>query len=336
MTVLVTGASGFIGRSLVARLRREREPVRALVLPDERVSLDAEIARGDVTRPDSLAPALRRVRVVYHLAAVVSDWGPEALFRAVNVDGTRNVLAAAAAARVERVVVASSVVVYGSQLGREICDEDLPREHGCGPYSRSKRGQEEIALDFHRFGRVPVTLVRPGNVYGPGSIPWVHMPVALLRAGRLPLIDGGEGDAALTWVDNLVELLLLAGRVPAASGRVYNANDGSGVTWARYFTALASAAGAGRPRLRMPSGAAMAAAVAMEAAWRVARRQKRPLFTREAVTLLASRHPVPVSRAARELGYAPPVEFGETMDRLAAALSPGARPARRERLRRFR
>jgi nucleoside-diphosphate-sugar epimerase len=320
VTVLVTGASGFIGRSLVARLRGERAAVRALVLPDEPVELGAEIARGDVTRPESLVPAMRGVRLVYHLAARVGDWGAEELFRSVNVDGTRNVLAAAAEAGVERVVVTSSLVVYGSQLGSEVCDEDLPREHGCGPYSRTKRAQEELALDFHRFGRVPVTVVRPGNVFGPDSAPWVHMPVALLRAGRLPLIGGGEGDAALTWVDNLAEFLLLAGRTAAAAGRVYNANDGSGVSWARYFTALARIAGARAPRLHVPSGAAMAAAVAMEAAWRVARRPGRPLFTREAVTLLASRHAVPVSRAARELGFSPSVEFDEAMDRLARTL----------------
>jgi 2-alkyl-3-oxoalkanoate reductase len=320
MSILVTGASGFIGRALVARLLAGRNRVRALVLPGEQVSLGCEIARGDVTRPETLAPALRKVRVVYHLAAVVSDWGPEELFRAVNVDGTRNVLAAAAAAGVERVVVTSSLVVYGSQLGREVCDEDMPREHGCGPYSRTKRAQEEVALDFHRFGRVPVTVVRPGNVYGPGSRTWVDMPAALLRAGRLPLIGGGDGDAALTWVENLVELLVLTGREAAAEGRVYNANDGSGVTWARYFTELARVAGARPPRRSLPSGAAMAVAVAMEAAWRAARRRQRPLLTREAVTLLASRHPVPVSRAARELGFVPAIEFGDTMDRLTRTL----------------
>ena len=327
MTILVTGASGFIGRALVARLVGLRHRVRALVLPGEAVRLAAEVARGDVTRPETLDPAMRKVHLVYHLAAVVGDWGPEQRYRAVNVDGTRNVLAAAAAAGVERVVVASSLVVYGSQLGREICDEDLPREHGCGPYSRSKRAQEELALDFHRFGRVPVTVVRPGNVYGPGSSNWVDMPVALLRARRLPLIDGGEGDASLSWIDNLVDFLVLAGREPAATGRVYNANDGSGVTWARYFSELARAAGARPPRVSLPSRAAMAAAVAMEAAWRVARRSSRPLFTREAITLLASRHPVPVSRAARELGFVPPIEFGETMDRLARHLSPAGAPA---------
>lgn len=317
---LVTGASGFIGRHLVAELAR-RERVRALVLPDEQVELAAaEIARGDVTEPASLDGALRGVRTVYHLAAVVGDWGPEALFQRVNVDGTRNLLSAAARAGVERVVVLSSLVVYGSQLLTEVCDEDRPREHGCGPYSRSKAAQEQVALDFDRFRRVPVTVVRPGNVVGPGSINWVDMPAGLLRAGRGLLVDGGDGDAAFTWVDNLVDLILLAGRAPAAAGRIYNGNDGCGVTWRRYFSDLARLAGARAPRLSVPARAALGVAGAMETAWRAARRSRRPLLTREAVTLLASRHPVPIARAACELHFAPRVEYGEALERLARYL----------------
>lgn len=319
--VLVTGATGFIGRHLVEHLAAGRQRVRALLLPHERVELaGAELVRGDVTRPESLEAALRGVRLVYHLAAVVGDWGPERLFQQVNVEGTRNLLVAAARAGVDRVVVVSSIVVYGSQLMTEVCDEDRPRERGCGPYSRSKTAQEQIALDFHRFGRVPVTVVRPGNVVGPGSANWVDTPAALLRAGRGLLIDGGDGDATFTWVDNLVELLALAGRSPAAAGRVYNGNDGCGVTWRRYFTDLARLAGASPPRLSLPSGAAMGVAAAMEAAWRAARRPRRPLLTREAVTLLASRHPVPIMRAACELHFAPRVEYGEALERLSRYL----------------
>ncbi len=316
--VLVTGATGFIGRNLVAHLAAGRQRVRALVLPEERVELaGAEVARGDVTRPESLDAALRGVAVVYHLAAVVGDWGPERRFQQVNVEGTRNLLVAAARAGVDRVVVVSSVVVYGSQLMTEVCDEERPREHGCGPYSRSKTAQEQVALDFHRFGRVPVTVVRPGNVVGPGSLNWVDTPAALLKAGRGLLIDGGDGDAAFTWVDNLVDLIALAGRAPGAAGRIYNANDGCGVTWRRYFGDLARLVGAPPPRLSLPARAALGVAAAMETVWRAARRPRRPLLTREAVTLLASRHPVPIVRAACELHFAPRVEYAEALERLA-------------------
>jgi nucleoside-diphosphate-sugar epimerase len=320
---LVTGASGFIGRRLVARLLADEEWVRALVLPGEEVRIGSEMLRGDVTGPESLGGAMRGMRTVYHLAAVVGDWGPEQAFQEVNVGGTRHVLEAAARAGVERVVVVSSVVVYGRQLHTDVCAEERPREPGVGPYSRSKRAQEDVALDYHRIGRVPVTVVRPGNVVGPGSVHWVETPVRLLRAGRGLLVDRGEGDAAFTWVDNLVELLVRAGRTPAAAGRIYNANDGNGVSWRQYFGDLARLVGADRPRVSVPAAAAMAAATAMEAAWRLARRRRRPPLTREAVTLLASRHPVPISRAVSELGFSPPIEYAHALDRLADSLQAG-------------
>ncbi|HLU66717.1 MAG TPA: NAD-dependent epimerase/dehydratase family protein [Kofleriaceae bacterium] len=320
---LVTGASGFIGRRLVARLIEDDEWVRVLVLPGEDVRLGSEMLRADVTRPETLGGAMRGMRTVFHLAAVVGDWGPEEVFQAVNVDGTRNVLEAAARAGVERVVVVSSLAVYGWQLHTAVCDEERPRERGVGPYSRSKRAQEEVALELHRSGRVPVTIVRPGNVVGPGSAHWVDEPVRLLRAGRVLLVDGGDGDAAFTWVDNLVDLLVRAGRAPQAAGRIYNGNDGSGVTWRRYLGDLARLAGARPPRRSVPAPAALAMAAAMEAAWRATRRRTRPLMTREAVTLLASRHPVPIARAASELGFAPAIEYAQALDRIRDYLHSG-------------
>ena len=317
---LVTGAGGFIGRRLVARLLGEGGRVRALALPGEQVAEGVEVVRGDLTRPASLAAAVRGAGRVYHLAAVVGDWGPAQLFQAVNVDGTRHLLDAAAEAGVGRVVVVSSIAVYGWNLHRRVCREDGPRGRGLGVYGRSKLGQEDVAMAAHRAGRVPVTVVRPGNVYGPGSRHWVDLPLELLRARRMMLIDGGAGDAVLCWVDNLVELLLGAARAPGAAGRVYNANDESGVSWAEYLGDLARVAGLPPPRASLPAGLAMAAAGAMEVAWRALGRTHRPLVTREAVALLASRAPVPTARARGELGFAPRVGYRESLAQLAHAL----------------
>jgi 2-alkyl-3-oxoalkanoate reductase len=318
---LVTGATGFIGRRLVARLAGRGERVRALVLPGEDAGAlgDIGIVRGDVTDPASLAVAVAGVDRVYHLAAVVGDWGPDARFERINVGGTRNVLDAAASARCARVVMVSSIVVYGSQLHDGVCDEDAPRELGLGPYGRTKRASEELALDYHAFGRVPVTVVRPGNVYGPGSGLWVDELARVLRRGMGLWLDGGDGDAALAYVDNVVDVIVRAGDHPGAAGRIYNANDGSGVTWRRYLTDLAAAAGAPAPRRSVPTPVALAAATAMERAWWATRRSHRPLLTREAVQIFASRRPVPVARAITELGYAP-LPYNDAMDRVRAYL----------------
>src|SRR5207249_1489166 len=156
---------------------------------------------------DTMAAAVRGARRVYHLAAVVGDWGEDDAFSRINVGGTRNVLDAAATHGVERVVMVSSIVVYGSQLRTGPCDEDAPREHGVGPYSRTKRASEEVALDYHAFGRVPVTVVRPGNVYGAGSPLWVDELAALLRKGAAVWLDDGDGDADLAFVDNVIDVI---------------------------------------------------------------------------------------------------------------------------------
>ncbi len=264
-----------------------------------------EIVRGDVTDADGVASAVRGAGRVYHLAAVVGDWGPDETFERINVGGTRNVLDAAARAGVERVVMVSSIVVYGSQLRTGPCDEDAPREHGVGPYSRTKRASEEVALDFHAFGRVPVTVVRPGNVFGPQSGLWVDELAAMLRKGVAMWLDDGDGDADLAFVDNVVDVIARAADSAEAAGRIYNATDGAGVSWRQYLTDLAIAEGAPPPRRHVPAGVATAIGAAMERAWRLARAAHRPLFTREAAQLLASRVPVPNARAAAELGYHP-------------------------------
>jgi nucleoside-diphosphate-sugar epimerase len=306
---LVTGATGFIGRALVERLAADGATVRALVLPAEHAVAalphGVDVVAGDVTDPASVAAAVAGVERVYHLAAVVGDWGPRALFDRVNVGGTRNVIEAAARAKCARVVHVSSIVVYGSQLRTGPCDEDAPYGEPVGPYSATKRASEEVAVAAHRRGDVPIAIVRPGNVWGPRSGVWVDELLKLLRKKMGLYVDRGSGDAALAYVDNVVDVIVRAGAAPTAAGRTYNATDGHGITWRRYIDDLAAAAGVAPPTRDLSRRVADGLARVMEAAWKLARRPGRPLLTREAVQLLASRCPVPVDRACTELDHRP-------------------------------
>lgn len=334
-TVLVTGATGFIGRRLCARLCADGHRVVALLMPHESPedvkravaaarsggdggdgAPELETRRGDVTDRYSIERAVRGAKRVYHLAAMVGDWGPTAPFWRVNVEGTRHILDAAADAGCERVVMISSVVVYGSQLRSGQCDEDAPRAYGIGPYGQTKRASEALALSYHAMNRVPVTVVRPGNVYGPESRLWVDTLVDALRGGFLQFIDGGRGDAALAYVDNVVDVIARAGDRVAAAGRIYNANDGSRVTWRQYMTDLAELAGCRPPRMSVPYPAARALAEAMERSGKLLGRRERPLLTREAVMLLSSRRHVPIRRAVSELGFQP-ITYTDAMTRVA-------------------
>lgn len=318
--IVVTGATGFIGRRLVARLVEEGYRPRAFVLPSESVPWadDVDVARGDVTQRTSVAAALGDAATVFHLAAMVGDWGAPETHQRVTVRGTENVLCEAAGGRA-RVLLASSVVVYGEQIGTSVCDEQLPHGQTFGPYSQSKQAQERLAWQLEGSESLKVTIVRPTNVFGPGSVPWVDMAVRELKKGSPTLIDGGRRTAGLTYVDNVVDVFVRAAERPGAIGRIYNANDDNGVTWLRYFTELATLCGAPAPT-SIPGAVAHAAAYALETAYRVTRRNERPPITREALNLVGSNHRVPIDRAKEELGYLPLVGYLDGMKRVAAYL----------------
>lgn len=320
--ILVTGATGLIGNRVVARLLREGVQTRALLLPNDASPADwgdaVDVRRGDVTDALSVRRAMEGARTVVHLAARVGDWDAPSAYEQVTVRGTEHVLGAAATAGA-RAVLASSVVVYGHHLGEKVCDEEHPMGRAMGPYSRSKQEQEHIARRLEGLQGLKVTIVRPGNVYGPGSLHWVDLAVNHLRAERPCLVGGGHALAGLGYVDNVADVFVLAAGHAAAIGRTYNANDDLKVTWRRYFTELAELAGAPPPRA-MPRSVARLASVMLDKGYRALRRRQRPPLTREAFNLVASNHRVPIARARRDLGYAPAVSYEQGMNAVAAYL----------------
>ncbi|RME35461.1 MAG: NAD-dependent epimerase/dehydratase family protein [Thermoflexia bacterium] len=323
--VLVTGAAGFIGRHLVNRLLSLECPVAVLDLPGAPLPSSwkgrVQVYCGDIADPKTVREAVARARTVFHLAAIVSDWGPEALYRRVTVEGSRNVYDAAAASGA-RVVLASSIAVFGDRIGCQACDEETPFGNPVGPYSRAKQEQERLAWEYHQKGHLAVTVVRPANVYGPGSRPWVDLVVQTLR-DRLPsLIGSGNQNAGLAYVENVVDVLLLAAARPEAVGRVYHACDGENVTWKRYFSDLARLAGT-PPPWSIPLPLARLGAALLETLWGTLRLRGRPPLTREAVNLVGSHHRIGTEQTRRELGYEPRVQYSEALRALQTYLQQG-------------
>ena len=315
--ILVTGATGFIGRRLIHRLLQDDYRPRAFVLPSEQPPKEweqVEVARGDVTKRTSVTNAMDGVATVFHLAAMVGDWGSPEHHQQVTVRGTENVLGEAAQ-QGARALLASSVVVYGV-IHDVLCEEDRPMGKTFGPYSRSKQAQERIARSLEASDSLKVTVIRPTNVYGPGSVPWVDKVVEELKRGSPMLIGGGRRAAGLTYVDNVVDVFVRAAERPASVGRTYNASDDNGITWLRYFTELAQICQSDPPK-SIPKSVAKIAAYGLEAAFRITRQTSRPPITHEALNLVGSNHRVPISRAMRELEYKPPVSYAEGMKAVA-------------------
>lgn len=304
--VAVTGAAGFIGGALTRRLVAAGAEVIAVEVAseatEELATAGAEPAICDVTDAGALRAALAGTTHVFHTAALVHEWGSMAEFVEVNVGGTANVLDAATATGA-RVVHTSSVVVYGYDHPGEQDEEAHLRSSGI-PYIDTKSASDRLA---RRRGAV---VIRPGDVHGPGSIPWLVRPLELALAGRLAVPGTGDGVMLPVYIDDLVEALLLAAE-HGTLGRAYTAWDGIPLRFDDYFRGIAEIAGTRGPR-RMPRRALEGLGAAAEGWSRLRRRP--PTFTSLSPTFIDRRGTVSIERIRTELGWQPRVSVAEGLE----------------------
>lgn len=312
--VLVTGAAGFIGRRLVMRLLDEGLSVVAfdLIACPESLEIIDELTwiQGDITSYQDVASAVDQCATIFHLAAVVGDWGLAEIHEQVTVGGTRNIFEAARKGNGDkRIVLASSIVVYGHQLNGVECHEGVIHGDSHGPYSECKQAQERLAQEYSQRG-LDIRIVRPANVYGAGSKPWVEELSLELKRGVPTLVAGGEYDAGLVHVENVIEIMWRAARHPNAKGQIYNAADEEGISWKQYMTDLAKICDAPKPR-SIPRVVAVYLAKLGETAFGLLRTSQRPPLTREALNIVGADHRIDIAKAKTELDYTPIVSYEE-------------------------
>ncbi len=315
MKILVTGAGGLIGAHLVEELVRSGHRVRGLLLPGEAPGrleeLGVEICRGDITRPESLAGVAGGIELVFHLATRVSDWGNRSLFRSVMVGGTENILREAAG-KASRFVYLSSNAVYGFGIHMRGLTEEAPLRKVGVPYGDTKVEAEELVRAFCPANGLQHVIIRPTNVIGPNSV-WVKDVLNAFRRGPVPLVDGGNYNAALLDVSSLVKGLRLVVEKKPPPGSVYNFCDDWEVTWERYVCDLGSLI-AKRPAFSLPFRAAWLAGAAMEAA--LTPLKIRPLVTRLAAGVMGRENNLDCSRAKAELGWQSGIAYEESFEKI--------------------
>lgn len=306
--VAVTGAAGFIGSAVCRELAAAGASVVGIeVAPEHGERLRAagvEPRIADVSDRAGIAEALEDSELVVHTAAYVREWGAMEDFMRVNVEGTANVMDAAEAAGAERVAHVSSVVVYGYEDESHQDESAFRRSVGI-PYIDTKSASDAIAA---RRGAVTI---RPGDVYGPGSVPWLVRPVELMASGRMLLPNKGDGTMLPAYVDDLAESVLLALR-RGAPGRAYTVWDGQGISFSEYYRMLAEGLGLREPR-KLPKPLLFAAAGTLEGIARL--RGRPPEFGRHGITFLDRRGTASNARAREELGWSPGVELPEGIRR---------------------
>jgi nucleoside-diphosphate-sugar epimerase len=313
-TALVTGATGFVGGRLAQRLATEAGMhVRALVRTPAKgqwlADLGVELYPGDITHPASLETAIAGCDLVFHAAAWVSEGGGAAEVWAINVEGTRNVVEAAVAAGVERLVHVSSCAVYGSLQQFDI-DETTPTRLRGNVYSDSKVAAENVVLEAYRQFGLPVVLARASQVYGPRSAQFTIRPVEVIKAGKMVLIDGGKHLCKPVYIDNLVDGLILCATVEAAAGQAINLTDDAPVPWRDFFGAYGRMLNIDKfPSAPYP----VAWAIGLYNEVKAALQGKKARLNRAAVNALRSRNSFSNQKAKTLLGWEPKVNLAEGM-----------------------
>ncbi len=249
MKALVTGSNGFLGTALVERLlARGEEDVRCFVRSDKKLGkLDAVLARypgaraerfkGSLSTVAGAAAAIEGVDVIYHLAAALS--GPAAELTLNTVVASKNLLEAVVASkRTIKIVLVSSFGVYGvaDLPPGSVINEETPLElhpERRDLYSQTKRRQERLFWEYHEKYGFPLTVLRPGVIYGPGGSAFSSR-VGLQLFGVFFHL-GGDNLLPLTYVDNCAEAIALAGINDAANGHVYNVVDDDLITASEYL-----------------------------------------------------------------------------------------------------
>lgn len=243
---LVTGANGFIGRHLCQKLIIEGYQVNGLLLPDEAVHphlpREVLIHRGRLEDRASLEALLPKPGIVFHLAARVLDYGKDKWFRSSILTGTENIWLACRS-QATRFVFASSVAAMGVNRHLNQMDENEPPHLTGIPYGDYKFQAEVKLREWALRDKVAYSIFRPTNVTGPDSV-WVREPLKRMKGvSGLPLIDGGQYDAALLSIHNLVEGILGCGTHPKAAGETFFFRDDWGISWQQYLTDIGGLAG---------------------------------------------------------------------------------------------
>lgn len=273
MNALVTGATGALGPRVVEAFCEEGHRVRAFSLhhdPDLRFPPGVETVRGDIADAEALRQAMQDMDAVVHLAALlhIANPTPDTLdkYEKINVRGTQSVVEAALAAGVGRIVLASTIAVYGPGQGRVLDEHSPPRPESA--YARSKLAAEQITLQARDLTGRPVgAVLRLGAVYGSRVKGNYERLVHALARRRFIPIGPGSNRRTLVYDRDAGRAFAIAASHPGAAGRVFNVTDGGVYRLADIIEAICSALGRRPPRVTVPPALARLAVSGMERGW---------------------------------------------------------------------
>jgi nucleoside-diphosphate-sugar epimerase len=322
MRVLVTGASGMMGRATAQALIDRGDEVT--VMQRRPSGLPCREVLGDVAVPADVERATAGQDAVVHLAAKVDVVGRWPDYERANIEGTRRVVAACRSGGVGRLVhVSSPSVAHGGRPLVGVGAEEADPSRARGSYARSKAASEQLALAADAPG-LAVLALRPHLVWGPGDTQLVARVVERARTGHLPFLGPGAALIDTTYVDNAAAALVAAVDVCGsgsgqAHGEALVVSNGEPRPVREIVTRVCEAAGVLPPRRQVPSWVGRLAGTAIDAAWAVTGREDTPPITRFVAEQLTTAHWFDQRRTREVLGWEPEVGLDAGFAKLADA-----------------
>ncbi len=318
MTILVTGATGFLGSALVTQLLKQGQQIRILARDTQKATAQfghaVTIIQGEITDRQQVRQAVESVTVIYHLAGrLYHPAVPGALYRQTHVEGTRMLLVACQGQRqLRRIVHCSTTGVYGV-TGDMPADEDAPFAP-TNPYETTKLEGELLALKAYQEHNLPISIVRPGLVYGPGDLHLLGF-FAAVKKGLFRVIQGGTALLHPVYIDDMIRAFQLCAERSEAIGRSYNIAGERPVTVRELATAIAHTLHRELPGGSIPLWLANVAAD-MFSLLPGFQGERAPL-TRSRIAFLTKSRSYLIARAQREIGYIPEVGLEEGIKQTA-------------------
>ncbi|HLP88963.1 MAG TPA: NAD-dependent epimerase/dehydratase family protein [Nostocaceae cyanobacterium] len=309
-TLLITGIEEFIGLRAAELAIAQGMKVKGLQTTQSKhqeiQNLGIELITGSITDPKIAQQACQGVDIVFHTAQLAEEAGDIKQFREINVNGTVNIAQAAKKGGVKSFIHLSNALVYGfnypnlvTELGSLNSDNN--------PYCQTKIEAETEILKFNSPPDFGVIILRAGDVYGPGCLPWVVRPIQMMRQKLFAYANDGQGIINHLYVDNLINAVFLVIE-KAPYGEIFNLTDGQETTWKEYFLRLAAMEGLPAP-MSLPKEE-------MKLFLRV-RMQGQKLFRKkadilpESVDFMSRPYAYSITKAQNVLNYKPKIDLEE-------------------------
>lgn len=306
--IFITGALGFVGRALAEQYRALGAETCGL---DIRADAALNIVAGDVSKPADWQSALNGCDLVIHTAAIVTNNVTREEAWRVNVLGTRRVLDAAIRAGAKRFVHVSSLAAMRLNV-EDRADESAPIMPTGNPYVDTKIASEHVVLAAHAKGEMTCTIIRPADIYGPGSRPWTVIPAQMIQKGLFLLPAHGKGIFRAIYIDDLVNGIMLAAERDEGVGQIFILGGEETITCETFFGHYYRMLGKGSPRV-MSTTSAIAIAEIGRMIFKLL--GKPTELGRGAMEMLSKKNTVSNQKARDLLGWHPQVDLEEGMRR---------------------